>query len=258
MGLFSGITNAISSVTNTVTNTVKNVGSELNVGREKFERSDIGGVVRTAVQPVSNVIEIQKDLMRGKFESAGNRAIGQGFRNISPITSIINSSSTVKGIFERDNFFNSWSRSTDAFNQLSSGNSLTQSQVNDVVGMYGKEAAIASLIFGAPAAASAASAWVVANPTTAALIGTQLFNGSKSGNYNQAFQTIGNQISPGLGTVGVGLIPPTQPGSSTGPALTNDYYNPGYAPGSSSMFSSYALMGAGLILILVMFKKMRA
>lgn len=246
MGLKIKIGNPIKSVSNAVTSAVKSV-----------ERSDIGKVVKVAVEPISTANEMRKDIFKGKFESAGNRALGTA-ASFNPIDMAIRSSSTVKGAFERDNFFGSYAQSSDAFNKLKSGQSLTAEE-SKIVGLtMGKSAAIAGAAYGAPYALD----WMAMNTATSTLIGTQLIKGSKSGDYSQAIGTIGNEIAPGLGDVGRGLLTPRQPTIGINNGGAGFYDSAPTTSGAGALASSktifYAVGGVLLILILAIFKKMRS
>lgn len=255
MGLKIG--NPIKSVTNAVTSAVKSVTNTVESAAKSVERSDIGKVVKTAVQPISTANEARKDLFKGKFESAGNRFLGSA-GNFNPLSMAMNSSSTVKGAFARDNFFGSYAQSTDAYNKLTSGQSLTADESKIVALTMGKSAAIVGAAYAAPIAGQ----WITQNAATSTLIGTQLIKGAKSGDYGQAIQTIGNEIAPGVGDVGRGLLTPRQPATTTPSA---GFFDTGTAPSTtiagaqaSSKTIFYAIGAVVLIFILAIFKKMRS
>lgn len=248
MGFGIKIGNPIKSVTNAVTSAVQTVTNTV-------ERSDIGNVVKVAVQPISTANEMRKDIFQGKFESAGNRALGTA-ASFNPIDIAIRSSSTVKGAFARDNFFGSYAQSSDAFTKLKSGQSLTADE-SKIVGLtMGKSAAIAGAFYAAPAAAG----WIAANPGTATLVGSQLIKGSQTGNYNGAINTVGNSIAPGFGDVATGLLTPRRP--TTGAGTTSGFTDfSSVAPQgqeSASKMLFFAVGGVLLIMVLAIFKKMRS
>lgn len=250
MGLKIKIGNPIKSVSNAVNSAVKSVTSTV-------ERSDIGKAVKVAVQPVSTVNEIRKDVFRGKFESAGNRSLGLAASNLNIPTKILDMSSTLKSAASRDNFFSSWSQGADAFSKLHSGQSLTADESSAVAGMYTKQAAIAATVYGGAVYGQSALAWAGKNAAVSTLVGTQLIKGSRSGNYTEAIGTIGDSISPGLGDVTTGLLTPRRPtvGTGTAPGFAD---SSSFAPEASNKTIFYAVGGVLLILILAIFKKMRS
>lgn len=265
MGFSIKIGNPIKSVTQAVTSAVKTVTNTVEDAAKSVERSDVGKIVKTAVQPISTTNEIRKDLFRGKFESAGTRAIGQA-GNFNVFTKALDYSSTLKGAASRDNFFGSFAQGSDAFNKLQSGQSLTAEESKAVGDMYVKQAAIAGAAYGGvvygPAALSSVGSFAAKNSALTALTASQLLKGSRTGDYSQAIQTIGNQIAPGVGDVGRGLLTPRQPATSTPSA---GFFDTGAAPSTtiagaqaSSKTIFYAIGAVGLILILAIFKKMRS
>lgn len=248
MGFGIKIGNPIKSVTNAVTSTVKAVTNTV-------ERSDIGKVVKVAVEPISTANEMRKDIFKGKFESAGNRALGTA-ASFNPVDMAIRSSSTVKGAFARDNFFGSYAQSSDAFNKLKSGQSLTADE-SKIVGLtMGKSAAIVGAAYAAPTIGG----WMVANPGTASLVGTQLIKGAQTGNYNAAIQTVGNSFAPGIGDVATSLLTPRRPtvGAGTSSGFTDMSSTAPLGQQSANNLLFYAVGGVLLVLVLAIFKKMRS
>lgn len=245
MGLFDKLKNEVSKAGSLLTNTAQNVTNEVNRAADNAKRSDIGKVVDVAARPMSTVIEIQKDLFNGKFENAGNRVIGYTGQQFSPWTRIIDMSPTAKGVVERDNFFGSYGKTSTAFEKLRSGQGLTNEENNEIFQTTIKSAALV----GAGYAAPYASPWMTANPGTTSLVTASLLKG----NYSDAAKTLANELAPGLGD---NLFPPRNPTFESQLPYDGSFMN----NGTQSKFGGLSLLilGAGVILILAIFKKMRS
>ncbi|MFN3453520.1 MAG: hypothetical protein ACK41T_01070 [Pseudobdellovibrio sp.] len=248
------IGNPLKSVSNAVSNTVKNVSNEFNKTRETFERSDLGKVTSVAARPVTTALEVQKDLLKGNFSTAGKRMAGFAAQNTNPWSHILDTSSTLKGIVARDNFFGSYAKSAEAFEKLRSGQSLSNEDVRHITQANVKSAAIVGGVYAGATYGQSAALWMGKNKVTTAFIGSQLVGAAKSGNFQQAIQNIGNKLSPGAGDFLDSIVSPN-------PKYPTDNYLPNYdgvAPTTSNNFTKIALISAGIILILAIFKKMRS
>ncbi len=263
MGWFD---DAVKSVASTVSNAASTVGNAWDSTRENFERSDVGRAVSTFVQPVTSTLESGKDVVNafttGNYQDnlgrIANRTGGTLLQTVNPAIQYVNAFGAVENIARTNDFTRTWADAGGVAKSLQSGNNLTGSQALTLAEMYAKEGAIAGAIYGGATYGAAAGNWIIANPVTSTVLGSQLYNATKTGDYSAFGKNALNQVAPGLGN----LIPP---GSRQTP-VDSGYTDVAQAPVNA--VSRYSIAGldtktmialgvAAIIFILFLFKKLR-
>jgi hypothetical protein len=187
------------------------IGKAWDSARESFERSDIGQVVSTVTRPVTATIEAGGDFVRGaakgrpidEIVTTAGRRLGGAYLNANPVSQIINSSSSVKNFLENDRTINrglgylpqAAVRSTNAQNQLSTGQNISWDQTRDILNYNAQGVAAAGVIYGATSAASAYSKWAADKKLIEqALYGSTILSAAKKGDAKGVATALGYEI----------------------------------------------------------------
>lgn len=265
MGFFDdvgkSISNTVKSVGNTVSNVAKDVGSVWDTNRENFERSDIGNVVRVAVEPITAPIDASRHLVSGDFQGAAGR-IGGSLLNNNPVSQTINSSSSVKDFMQSDTVNNltaGWSNdavlATDSYNNLTNGR-LTDTDIANMV-RYGARSATYAVAGGYAlnnGYVAQATDWAKNNVVEAFAIG----NLAAQGKYDQIAAGVADKFIPGVGNI-IGNPPGSRPTpvdsgfSDTGPGAAID----SYTVSGLDTKTMLALAAAFFVVVALFFKRRR-
>lgn len=263
-GAINSVTNAVkntvSSVSNSVNHavdtTVKSTANAWDRNRDNFENSDIGRVTKVVFTPVASIYNAGREVYNGKLDQAFGQ-MGASVNNMDLNTRLINSSSSLRELYNSDGFNNVTGglsrdavRKSDAFDHWRSEGEISPEDVSATT-RYGVRAAI----YGAGAYGLSESgygakglSWAQENPAQAAMSAKL----AAEGRYGDIAAAVADEYIPGIGH----LISGPSKGDAT-PWQGSPPMVENYDVGPMDTKTIIALAAALFIFTTVIFKKLR-